>query len=177
MVPMNFTLRPAQASDAQAIARVNHVTWAETYQGLLDPAYIQSRSLDEQVKLWQDQLSAPSPSEARVLAEREGLVLGYAGGGRNPDTHSPFSAELFGIYVLRDYQRQGVGTALLHSLASWLASQGHRSMLVWIMRENPFREFYVKTGASLLEQTREIDYGGKKLTILSYGWHDIGTLL
>ncbi len=174
---MNFSLRPAQISDAQAIARVNHVTWAETYQDILEPAYIQSRSLDEQVKLWQDQLASANPSEARILAERDGSLWGYAGGGRNPDTHSPFSAELFGIYVLRDYQRQGVGTALLKSLAAWLNEQGHRSMLVWIMRENPFREFYLKTGASQLEQTREIDYGGKKLTLLSYGWDDIKKLL
>ena len=174
---LKMELRHAGVADAQAIARVNHVTWAETYQGLLDPAYIESRSLDEQVKLWQDQLSAPSPSEARVLAEREGSILGYAGGGRNPDTGSPFSAELFGIYVLRDYQRQGVGSALLKSLAGWLSGQGHQSMLVWILRENPFRDFYIKTGASLLELTREVDYGGKKLTVLSYGWDDIKKLV
>jgi GNAT superfamily N-acetyltransferase len=173
----DFNIRPARAEDASEIARINHETWIRTYEGILDPATIQARSLDEQVRLWKEQLAFENPSERRFVAETNGMLVGYTGGGRNPDKNSPFQSELFGIYVLYDYQKKGLGQEMMKELAAWLLVKGHSSMLVWIMRENPYRRFYEKLGGSLLEQTRELDYGGKKVTVICYGWSDIAKLV
>lgn len=170
---VEFKIRPAQPEDAAEVARVNHETWMATYKGILDDATIKSRSLEEQVQLWQQQLGTMSPLEMRFVADVNGMIVGYAGGGRNPDPRSPFQAELFGIYVLADYQKKGIGQALIHELAAWLHSKGLESMLVWIMRENPYRKFYEKLGGQLLEQSRDIDYSGKKVNVVCYGWNDI----
>jgi GNAT superfamily N-acetyltransferase len=147
-----------------------------TYKDILDQSTIQARSLEEQVRIWQNQLGTPAPSEMRFVADVSGMITGYAGGGRNPDTHSPFQAELFGIYVLGDYQKKGMGQALVRALSAWLLEKGHRSMLVWIMAQNPYRKFYEKLGGALLEQNREIDYGGKKVNVVCYGWSDLSKL-
>jgi GNAT superfamily N-acetyltransferase len=175
-MPTSFTIRLASPHDAAEIARVNHETWAATYKGILDDATILSRSLEEQVKIWQHQLGAPNPSEIRYVAEVDGMIVGYVGGGRNPDMHSPYHSELFGIYVLHDYQKKGLGQALVKTIAGALKDMGHASMLVWIMRENPFRRFYVKLGAHLLDQHRDIDYSGKTVTVVCYGWDDLSKI-
>jgi hypothetical protein len=49
-------------------------------------------------------------------------------------------------------------------------------MLVWVMDKNPYRHFYEKIGGELLDQTRDVDYGGSKLTVVSYGWTELGKL-
>lgn len=172
-----YKIRPAVPEDAAEIARINHDTWIQTYKGILDDATIRARSLEEQVQLWQQQLGTLTPSERRFVAEVDGMIVGYAGGGRNPDANSPFEAELFGIYVLADYQKKGLGQALVRELAAWLTVKGHTSMLVWIMQANPFKRFYEKLGAHLLDQSRSIDYSGKTVTVICYGWDDISKLI
>lgn len=172
-----FTVRAATAQDANDIARVNHETWVATYRGILDEESIRNHSLQEQVTLWQQQLGVINPSELRFVAETQGSIVGYTGGGRNPDSQSPFQCELFGIYVLHDYQGQGLGSALTVELAKGLQAKGFSSMLVWVLRENPFRHFYEKLGAAQLEQAREIDYSGKKLSVVCYGWSDLSKLV
>lgn len=174
---VDFKIRQATPEDAAEIARINHETWVATYKGILDDATIKARSLEEQVQLWQAQLGAMAPLEMRFVADVNGMLVGYAGGGRNPDSNSPFQAELFGIYVLADYQKKGIGQALVKALASWLGEKGMSSMLVWIMRENPFKKFYSRLGGALLEQSREIDYNGKTVTVVCYGWNDLKSLL
>ncbi len=171
-----LTIREAEPSDAAQIAQVNHAAWLSTYRGILDEAYLESRSVDDQVQIWQGTLAQVSPSENRFVALAGKQVIGYCGGGRNPDTRSPFQSELFGIYLLQEYQRKGLGQQLVHVLARWLQKQGSNSMLVWVMDKNPYRHFYEKIGGELLDQTRDVDYGGKKLTVVSYGWTDLGPL-
>jgi len=176
-MPETALIRLATPSDAPEIARVNHQTWVETYKGILDDEVIKARSLEEQVKVWQDQLGAPKPSELRFVAEAHGQIVGYVGGGRNADTHSPFQAELFGIYVVRDFQNKGLGSRLVSALAAALKEKGHGSMLVWIMEKNPYRKFYEKLGGLLLDQSRDVEYGGKNLRVACYGWADLGPLI
>ena len=171
-----LTIREAQAADAAQIAQVNFETWRSTYNGILDQDFLEARSLEEQVSVWQDTLNTINPSAKRFVAIKDHNVIGYSGGGRNPDTRSPFQSELFGIYVLKAYQGMGVGQALTTSLAHWLVSQGSQSMLVWVLDKNPYRRFYEKIGAEKLDQTRDVDYGGKRLTVVSYGWTNLAAL-
>ena len=171
-----LTIREAQPADAAQIAQVNFETWRSTYSGILDPEFLEARSLEEQVSLWQETLNTLSPSSKRFVAVSGRDVVGYSGGGRNPDTRSPFQSELFGIYVLKAYQGQGLGQELTKVLARWLIGQNYQSMQVWIMEKNPYRRFYEKLGADLLDQSRDLDYGGKRLTVVSYGWLNLPSL-
>lgn len=58
--------------------------------------------------------------------------------------------ELQSIYVLWQYQRQGIGTALLMRLAEWFTAQDRRCVCVGIEPGNPYRRFYQKHGARYL---------------------------
>jgi GNAT superfamily N-acetyltransferase len=171
-----LTIRPAEAGDALALAGVNHETWLATYRGILDAATVEARTLEDEIRIWQDLLTERNPSQQRFVALENDRIVGYCGGGRNADTRSPFPAELFGIYVLPGWQSKGVGKKLLGTLAQWLRLQGWSAMQVWVLERNPYRRFYEGCGATLLDQTRDVDYGGKMLTVVSYGWTDLDKL-
>ena len=61
-------------------------------------------------------------------------------------------AEIQSFYVLREHQRKGVGSILLLALVEWLVSASVSRLCVGIAAENPYRSFYVKHGASYLNE-------------------------
>lgn len=171
-----LTIRPAEPSDAASIAEVNQTTWLSTYRGLLDESYLNSRSLEEQMQVWRALLTEPSPSQQYFVALEGAQVIGYCGGGRNVDTRSPFQAELFVVYVLPQWHGKGVGRRLVSALAEWLRSKGWQSMQTWMMEKNPYRKFYEGLNGVLLDQVRDLDFGGKRVTVVSYGWTELEPL-
>ena len=54
--------------------------------------------------------------------------------------------------------------------------RGFDTMLVWVLKDNPCRAFYVRLGGVPAGE-KEIEIGGKKLIEAAYGWSDIGRLL
>ncbi|MDP9082004.1 MAG: GNAT family N-acetyltransferase [Bacteroidota bacterium] len=86
-----------------------------------------------------------------------GYIAGHLTGRYDKD------AEIQSFYVLRDQQRSGVGTLLLKSLLSWLATQNAKSLCVGIEPHNPYQAFYLK-------------YGGVHLNPHWICWDDIKAL-
>jgi GNAT superfamily N-acetyltransferase len=172
-----LTIRPAEPADAAGVAEVNLSAWQTTYRGILDDDYVQGRSSQDQLVVWRDLLAEPNPSRQYFVALEDDRVLGYCGAGRNADTHSPFQAELYGATVLPGRHGQGIGSRLLGTQAQWLRLMGWESMQCWLMEQNPFRGFYERHGGLRLDATRELDFGGKRVTVISYGWTDLDALI
>jgi len=57
--------------------------------------------------------------------------------------------EIETLYVLDDFRDQGAGRQLLSASAAFLALLGCRTAFAWVLRENPARWFYERTGARL----------------------------
>ncbi|HMF31167.1 MAG TPA: GNAT family N-acetyltransferase [Candidatus Lokiarchaeia archaeon] len=80
------------------------------------------------------------------------------------------------IYILDAWQRQGIGRALVHLLASHLRARGYAAMYAWALRDNPYAAFYGKLGAIEVGwQTRQI--GEFSREEIAHGWSDIAALV
>ena len=79
------------------------------------------------------------------LAEVEGIPIGYV--AYHHTSRHGTDAELQNIYVLKDWQRRGVGTQLLGTVAHRLHADGSRTMCVGYDSESPYKRFYMKYGA------------------------------
>jgi GNAT superfamily N-acetyltransferase len=172
-----LTIRPAEPADAAGVAEVNHASWLATYRGVLDAAYVENRSQDEQLQVWRDLLTQPDPSRQYFVALEGDQVIGYSGAGRNADRRSPFQAELFGVSLLPGRHGHGIGTRLLGTQAQWLRVAGWNNMQLWLMEQNPWRGFYERHGGILLDGSRDLDFAGKRVTVVSYGWTDLDGLI
>jgi GNAT superfamily N-acetyltransferase len=164
-----IAIRAATAQDAGAIAHVHVQSWKTTYSGIVPDAYL--AGLDEvlRTRLWHEWLVG----DALVLvAELDGSVAGFAHGGANREALEECDAELYAIYLLRESQGRGTGTALLEAIAAALVERGFRSMAVWVLERNPARSFYEKMGAHLAA-SKVIDIGGAKLMEVAYAWPDL----
>ena len=104
----------------------------------------------------------PVGSSVWPLAERDGL--------------SGYDGELYGLYVLAEFQRHGVGRALLQVVAQRLTAGGFKAMVIWVLKDNvKARAFYDALGGVLVEE-KAITISGAELIDIAYGWPDICTV-
>lgn len=104
------------------------------------------------------------------------LLPVFAEGGPERSGDPDHAGELYVIHLIEDSQRRGAGRRLVTSVASDLARNGMRSMLVWVLEQNrPACLFYEALGG-LPAREQEVSIGGVTLAEVGYGWPDIGPL-
>ncbi|HEX8035254.1 MAG TPA: GNAT family N-acetyltransferase [Ktedonobacterales bacterium] len=169
----------ARRDDAQGIAQVHVASWRSTYHGIMPAEFLAGLSVERRAQYWLETLAAGV--ELIYVAEDIALggprILGFASGGAQRDTEIPsYDGELYAVYMLQEYQGQGVGQRLARTVAERLAQIGFKAMLVWVLADNPSRRFYERLGGQFVRE-KQIDIAGISLSEVAYGWPDIHTLL
>jgi ribosomal protein S18 acetylase RimI-like enzyme len=163
-----MNVRPAQPSDAAAIAGVHVAAWLTTYRGLLPDDFLASLTEAGYEERWRRVIDEGS---GRVFVAADGQdVVGFASGGRERAGEDGYSGELYAIYVLGEAQGHGHGRRLVQAVASGLRELGLEDMIVWVLRDNtPARGFYERLGGVYV-RTQPITIGSALLQEVSYGW-------
>ena len=172
-------VRQARVEDAADIAKVRIDSWRSTYKGIVPDEFLANLSYEANEKRWQTILSDASSTGGicYVAEEASGQVVGFISGGPERDQDEPdYSGELYAIYILKEYEGQGIGRRLTEALVEKLLEAGMASMLVWVLAENPACRFYEALGGQYVKTAKE-EIGGKLLDLIGYGWSDIKTLL
>jgi ribosomal-protein-alanine N-acetyltransferase len=138
------SVRDAAARDSEAIARIARASWAETYQDIFEPAFIEEfleanyrpASLAEQAER-----AADREDGHFLVAERDGAVVAFSQfgvGSRGP--------ELFRIYADPAHFGTGAGSALLDELHRRLAGHVDAYVLEVHSQNVRGRAFYDRQG-------------------------------
>jgi ribosomal protein S18 acetylase RimI-like enzyme len=173
-------IRAAKFTDAEGIARVHDESMETTYSGILNK-WLDNLSHEQHVMMWKNVLSAETnefyENFIMHVAENEpGGIIGFVFGGKKRQHDNIYTGELFGIYLLREYQRQGIGHKMISAFAQSLLNIDVESMMVWDLAENEAIRFYEKLGGRKICENR-LANGDKEYTLLNYGWKDIRLIL
>ena len=173
----HVTIREAKGTDAAAIARIDVDAGHTTYTGIMLQEYLDSRTYEQRTMVWLSRYSNANKLWngwfIYVAANNEGEVIGFAGGGPQHGDIQGYSGELAFIYLLKSFQRHGIGRQLIGVIVKRLKQQGHNSMLVWVFAQNLHRSFYEALGRQTIGE-KEANYGGKNIKEIAYGWQDLG---
>lgn len=173
-------IREAKLADAEAIALVHVDSWRTTYQGIIPESYIAKRSYQKRKELWKKLLSNNTEENKQnivyVVENNLNQIIAFADGGLERNGDSIYQGELYSIYILEAYQRQGIGRKLVKTIAEKLFQSGLKSMLVWVLEDNPACQFYQALGGRIIKQ-KQVEFAGVKLNEIAYGWIDIKVLL
>ena len=171
-------IREARIEDAAGIAKVHVDTWRTTYAGILPDEHLANLSYERREKLWIDYIL--SNAESRIfnyVAENDaGQIVGFASGGPERKNDPDYKSELYAIYILKEYQGQGIGHRLTQTLVKRLLQSGMNTMLLWVVSDNPARRFYEALGGQQIK-TERAELGGVMINEVAYGWTDINTIL
>jgi len=174
--PGPYTVRPATCADVGPIADVHVASWRTTYRGIVPAAHLDALTPDRWTEPWQRWLCAgAAPGPILVAADAVGRVVGFAAGGPERSGDPGHTGEVYGLYLLAEAQRQGLGRRLVRAVAAGLAVAGHRTVLIWVLAANPACGFYAALGGTPLRH-QTITIGGADLDEVAYGWDDVALL-
>lgn len=171
-------IRQARPDDAAGITRVHVATWRTTYQGIIPDDYLENISAEQWQERWLRDLREPGDRQFAYVAENEenGEIAGFIWGGPERHADPVYQGEVYTIYILKEYQRRGLGQLLLQALVRSFLSVGISSMLLLVMDANPGRRFYEAQGAQRLRSST-FEVSGTVVEESAYGWSDIRSLL
>jgi ribosomal protein S18 acetylase RimI-like enzyme len=167
-------IREANVDDAPGITHVHIDAWRTTYRGIVPDETLDNINVERREEMWQESISNPERDNFVYVAENvSGEVVGFASGGPESSGEGEYNGELYAIYILEDYQRQGIGRQLTETVIHRLVKDGFSSMLLWVLKDNESsREFYEKMDGEFAGQ-KQYEIGGKMLDAVGYGWKDI----
>ena len=170
---MNPVIRQAQITDCEAIARVHVRAWEESYRQILPEAAFARNTVERRTESWREIFRQDSLFPIYVAQKGEALV-GFACGGPEREEESlGQQMQLYGIYLLANAKRQGIGSQLLRTVMSGLVSHGAKSACVWTLRDvAPARRFYESFGARL--SIEQINHRPTyDMALAGYVWPDL----
>ncbi|WP_243521727.1 GNAT family N-acetyltransferase [Bacillus pseudomycoides] len=122
---MDIKIRKATEKDIKGIAKVHVDSWKATYKGILSDKIIEATTYESREKQWESIFKQSVGNQYRYVAEA-------------------VDGELYAIYLLEEYQGYKVGQRLFKSLISEFMKNNIRSVLVWVISNNPSIGFYEK---------------------------------
>lgn len=170
MLRAQWFVRRATEEDATGIAKVHVDSWRTTYKGIVPDDFLEQMSYDTSEARWLRIARQNTPGYIMFVAEDEGgNIVGFANGGRERSGEANYHGELYAIYLLESYQRQGIGQTLFRHMIQHLTANGFGSMLIWVLADNPSCQFYESMGGIPVRE-QSIEIGGKRLREIGYGW-------
>lgn len=161
-------IRPAEKSDAPAIADVHASAWMNAYSGI-----IPHRTLDGMISRrgeswWRNALSS---SNAILVAEVAGKTAGYATLGRNRTRQLVQQGEIYELYLKPEYQGLGFGGRLFAAARSRLGDFGLKGTVVWALEDNSRAlGFYEALGGIDVAEGAEC-FENRSLRKIAYVWN------
>jgi ribosomal protein S18 acetylase RimI-like enzyme len=164
-----MVIRPTQNADAHSMSRIYVQTWQYTYLGVIPYEYLSTMSVAQHQRAFLNELKSKQVSS--FVAEESNRVVGFITGGHERKGDGIYSGEIYTLYVLKNYQRRGIGAKMVSALTARFNQFGIYSMLVWVLKENPYRRFYEKINGIHI-QTHHLPVAGEMLDVSAYGWLD-----
>jgi ribosomal protein S18 acetylase RimI-like enzyme len=173
-------VREANVGDAAQIARVHVESWQTTYRGILPDSFLDQLSYDRRAEYWVETLSNATGSQFMYVAEADlgnnrKRIVGFAMGGPERTGDPVYKGEVYAIYILEAYQRQGLGLKLVQAIVERLVQSDMHSMLIWVLGQNASRRFYESLGGQEV-RAQPITIAGISFDEIAYGWTDISAL-
>jgi GNAT superfamily N-acetyltransferase len=172
-----FIIRKAELSDAARVAEVHIESWRTTYAGIIPEEILKNLDHNERASRWREIISDPAGKQSVFVVETDdGPIVGFASVEAERSGNPIYDGEISAIYLLREYQRLGIGRRLFLVAAEELSARGFRGLLVRVLAANPSYRFYEALGGLKLDEGKA-HIGGVAYPDVAYGWNDIGVIL
>jgi GNAT superfamily N-acetyltransferase len=156
-----YKIREAVATDLPALARLHVDTFKETHGGWNPPP------IELRTSQWRQAFDAIDGNWFCIVIEGPtGELIGFAKGTLHDGGVPGFGGELNKIYILRKYQRTGLGRRIVGQVVRQFLARGINSMLLFGDARSPANGFYEALGAEKLFSPEGEFHGG-------YGWRDL----
>lgn len=147
---MALILRAGTAADAESIAALHVAIWQATYRDLAPVAAREALDLPMRLKRWTARLARTDGSEFAVIAEVDGMPVGFGHCGPAGEPVFEDRGEINSLYVDGRHGRQGIGRKLMAVMTEFLMAKGYRRIgLGVVVGNDPAIAFYTRLGGQI----------------------------
>ncbi|MGH8858603.1 MAG: GNAT family N-acetyltransferase [Polaromonas sp.] len=131
----SYSVRPATARDAKAIAEIHVATWQAAYKDLMPEDFLAKMTLEKRLAYWREAIEF---SEPQLLVATQGeQIVGFVGFDRSRDAGSKSTTgEIWAQYVAPAHWGQGAGLALWDGAREGLKEEGCTQVTLWVLLRN-----------------------------------------
>jgi GNAT superfamily N-acetyltransferase len=149
-------LRPAEPSDAMAVARVHVRSWQVAYRNLLPDDYLDQLHPEDRARAY-DFTSLDPLKPRTIVAVEEGVIHGFATTAPSRDPDLANYGELCALYVDPKQWGRGMGRALVSASRAYLFELGCRHAFLWVLRGNARAERFYQIDRWAADGVRRTD--------------------
>ena len=136
---MQLKIRKAIPNDARDIKSAHYHAYQVCYRGYLPDDFLDNMPFDEAVI----ERTANRIKEVEYyVAETEKRVVGFL----TLEYPEEQAVEIQMLYVHPDFQKQGIGSALMKEICRLKKQDGYNKLIVWTIKDGPSIGFYQKQG-------------------------------
>lgn len=157
--------------DYREITRVHVDTWKTTYRGLVPDEYLDKMNYEDKYESNKKFMSREDVGA--FVYEKDEKIVGFTSCGEARDKDYNGWGELYGLYILKEFQGLGIGKELFEAVKNELKDKGFSKMVLWAMSGNSAEIFYRKMGGVKSDKVRKYSYGGKEVDIVSFEYADL----
>jgi len=157
---MDVKLRRAAPTDAPALAIAHVAAWQQAYPGIVPESHLQGFTVERRTKCFRQSLA--NGAEETYVAEHDVQVVGFLtlGDCRDADGDVQTVGEIWGIYLLPEFWRKGIGRFLCEQAEAMLVSRGRSSAMLWVLEANgQAKRFYEAMGFEADGATKQVNLG------------------
>lgn len=140
-----YSLRRAVVSDADSMAYVHATSWQETYTGLLEDHIINKFNVENRKRMWITFLQKDTDSQRAYVVVNSSKIVAIASWNETVN-----QIELLTLYVLSEFQCQGIGESLFKQVEKDATEKG-KKLITWVLNKNRAKFFYEKMGLKFIK--------------------------
>ena len=169
-IAQELIIREVELPDIQKIAQINVNVWKSAYKGIIPVSYLDSINYHDNFQAWKHIFNNQGNDELFLVAELKSEVIGFVWAGPEREKGKQNQSELYAIYIKEIHQRKGVGKKLFTIIFDEFKERRYQTLILWTLKENPYRFFYESLGGEL-KSTKKEDFKGTKLRLSEYHWN------
>ncbi len=134
-------IRKANITDAESIVKINIANWKITYKNIFPDDLLNNL----ESKLNDSILKCQNKINEYIVYVKDNKVVAFLRYGINKKDYDSSYAEIYALYVDKDYQGLGIGKSLVDYITKLLKND-FKYILVSTLKENSANAFYQKVG-------------------------------
>lgn len=141
--------REASLEDCYEIALLKGMVWNTTYRGIYTDKMLDSYDVCRNESTFKDMVSNPNISI--YIATDSGKIIGFMSCGEPYRPFLEYKQEIGLLYILKDYQKRGIGKRLLDIGKSRIKANGFTDFFISVNKYNQNAlNFYIEMGGSVI---------------------------
>lgn len=151
---MNYIIRLATIDDCNNLSKLKHDVWEETYRGIYSDDKIDNYDYERNTNRFMDIIN--NKDIDLYVVEYNNKLIGYMDFGKPYRPYKDYEQEIGLLYLLKEYQRNGIGSKLFDIAFNSIKEKGYKEFFISCNKYNyRAQEFYKKMGGVIIESDND----------------------